>query len=166
MDASIQNTTNQFLVFSLKGEHYALPVEEVREVLDLSRITRIPGALDYIRGIINVRGAVVPVMDLRLKFDSGIHEADDESRTIIVLDLSKRGLSASLGVLTDTVDAVLHIEEEMIDQPPQIGEHDRSGDSSYLKGIGKVEDDFVMILDTEKMFSPQDLVYGGNPASL
>jgi purine-binding chemotaxis protein CheW len=166
MNSTENRTSNEYLVFSLKGERYALPVEEVREVLDLRKITRIPGAPSYMRGIINVRGAVVPVVDLRMKFDSGIMEADDDTQSIIVLDLSKRGLSASLGILTDTVDAVLHIGEEMIDQPPQIGGSGGSGDANYFKGIGKLEDSFVMILDTGKMFSAEDLVYGSDPASV
>ncbi|ORC35154.1 hypothetical protein B4O97_10510 [Marispirochaeta aestuarii] len=166
MNETAKETSNQYLVFSLKGERYALPVEEVREVLDLRRITRIPGAPAYMRGIINVRGAVVPVVDLRMKFESELMETEDGTQSIIVLDLSKRGLAASLGVLTDTVDAVLHIGEDMIDQPPQVGGSVRSGDTSYLKGIGKHEESFVMILDTGKMFSAEDLVYGSDPASV
>ncbi|MCP4351916.1 MAG: chemotaxis protein CheW [Desulfobacterales bacterium] len=145
--------TKQYLTFRLGDEVFALDVAQVREVLDLSTITKVPGSPDFMRGVINVRGSVVPVIDLRLKF--GLPQTDNTVDTrIVVMEISLEGEITVLGSLADSVDEVMELEPGFIEKPPRIGARWRI---EFIKGIGKKDDQFIIILDIDRVFSSDEL---------
>ncbi|MFP4349728.1 MAG: chemotaxis protein CheW [Thermodesulfobacteriota bacterium] len=143
----------QYLTFKLGEEIFALNVGQVREVLDLTTITKVPGTPDFMRGVINVRGSVVPVMDLRLKFGLSRTENTLDTR-IIVMELSLDGEVVVLGTLADSVNEVIDLEPNQIEPPPKIGMRWRT---EFIKGIGKRNDLFIIILDIDRVFSTDEL---------
>lgn len=149
---SITETT-QHLTFRLDDEVFALDVAQVREVLDLSPITKVPRAPEFMRGVINVRGSVVPVVDLRLKFGLPKTENSKDTR-IVVMELSLDGETAILGTLADSVHEVIDLEPEQIEEPPRIGTRWRT---EFIKGIGKRDEQFIIILDVDRVFSSDEL---------
>lgn len=143
----------QYLSFKLEEEEYALDISKVREVLDFTKITRIPQAPEFMKGVINLRGSVVPVVDLNRKF--GIKDTEKTSDTrIIIGEVSVNGDDIVLGVLADSVNEVMDIEPENIESAPRIGTR---LDTDFLKGMGKRNEEFVMILDIDKVFTAEDL---------
>lgn len=145
--------TGQYLTFRLGDEIFALNVAQVREVLDLTTITKVPGTPDFMRGVINVRGSVVPVMDLRLKFGLSRTENTLDTR-IIVMELSLEGEVVVLGTLADSVNEVIDLDPSHIEPPPKIGMRWRT---EFIKGIGKRNDLFIIILDIDRVFSTDEL---------
>ena len=138
-----------YLTFKLDDEIFSIDVSQVREVLDLPAITKVPKAPPYLRGVINVRGNVVPVVDLRTKF--GITKAESTVHTrIIVMDLNMDEEQVILGAVADSVHEVLEISADRIEPPPRIGNRWRT---EFIKGIGKQNDQFIMIMDVDSVFS-------------
>ena len=137
-----------YLTFRLDRELLALEVARVREVLDLCPITRVPRTPEFMRGVINLRGSVIPVIDLRLKFGLLRTESSIESR-IVVLELSHEGVETVVGVLTDSVHDVIEIDSEHIDSTPQMGARWRT---EYIRGIGRYRDQFILLLDIDRVF--------------
>ncbi|QTA81592.1 Chemotaxis protein [Desulfonema limicola] len=145
--------TGQYLTFKLADEIFAINVIQVREVLDLSTITKVPGTPDFMRGVINVRGSVVPVMDLRLKF--GLTKTENTLDTrIVVMELSLEGEITVLGTLADSVNEVIDLESSQIEPPPKIGLRWKT---EFIKGIGKRNDMFIIILDIDRVFSSDEI---------
>jgi len=141
--------TSQYLTFKLDQEIYALDITQVREVLDFSEITKVPRMPDFMRGVINLRGGVVPVVDLRLKFGMSRTEKTVDT-CVIIIDLRIEGETALLGVLADSVQEVMTMESGQISPPPKIGTR---LDTEFIKGMGKKNDEFVIIVDIDKVFS-------------
>jgi purine-binding chemotaxis protein CheW len=145
--------TVQYLTFKLADEIFAFDVAKVREILELTSITKVPQTPDFMRGVINLRGSVVPVIDLRLNF--GMQCTEQTVNTcIIVVEVNLDGETLVLGVLADSVQEVVEMEPEHIQPPPQLG---TKLNTEFIKGMGKVEDAFVMILDIDKVFSSDEL---------
>lgn len=145
--------TSQYLTFKLGDEAFALDVVQVREVLDICPITKVPGTPEFMKGVINVRGSVVPVMDLHLKF--GLLEARNTLDTrIIVMELDIDGEMSVLGTLADSVDEVIDLEPGQIEPPPRIGMRWRT---EFIKGIGKKDDQFIILLNIDRVFSSEEL---------
>lgn len=145
--------TTQFLTFKLGDERFALDVAQVREVLDLTAITRVPRAPDFMRGVINVRGSVVPVVDMRMKFGMSKNENIHDTR-VVVLDLDLDGDRTVIGAMADSVHDVMDLKPDQIDEPPRIGTRWKT---EFLKGIGKHNDEFIIILDIDRIFSTNGL---------
>jgi purine-binding chemotaxis protein CheW len=125
----------------------------VREVLELTSITKIPRTPDYMRGVINLRGHAVPVMDMRLKF--GMLATEDTVDTcIIIVEVDYDGERIIMGGMVDSVREVFDLTTERIEAAPRMG---TSVNSDYIKGIGKQDDTFVIILDIAKVFSAEEL---------
>ena len=146
--------TNQYLTFYLDNEQYALRVGRVREVLEMVEPSRLPHMPSYMEGVINVRDAVLPVVDMRrrLRLSEGERTIDT---AIVVMELSDT--KKSVGCLVDAVDAVVEIEPSQIEPAPQIG---TAVNSAYLEGIAKRDGDtFVMLLDPDALFGAEDLDY-------
>jgi purine-binding chemotaxis protein CheW len=142
-------TTNQYLTFSLAEEDFAIEIEKVREVLDYTTITKIPRTPTFLRGVINLRGSVVPVIDLRLCLN--MHAAKKTVDTcIVIVDVCVEGQGIQLGALADSVQEVLDIDPTQIDPAPKIG---TKLNTEYIRGMGKRCDDFVIILDIDKVLS-------------
>ena len=145
--------TVQYLTFKLAEEIFAFDVAKVREILELTSITKVPQTPEFMRGVINLRGSVVPVIDLRLNF--GMQCTEQTVNTcIIVVEVNLTGEILVLGVLADSVQEVVEMEPDHIEPPPQLG---TKLNTEFIKGMGKVENDFVMILDIDKVFSANTL---------
>ncbi|MBC8017016.1 MAG: chemotaxis protein CheW [Verrucomicrobia bacterium] len=145
--------TTQYLTFTLVDEVFAVDVARVREILEITNITKVPQVPDFMRGVINLRGCVVPVIDLRLKF--GMPETAQTVNTcIIVVEVMMDGESIVLGALADSVQEVIEMEPSQIEAAPHIGTH---LNTNFIKGMGKHEGRFVMILDIDKVFSGAEL---------
>jgi len=145
--------TALYLTFKLGDEVFAIDVARVREVLDLSPITKVPQAADFMRGVINVRGSVVPVVDLRTKFGMAPVESTLDTR-VVVMEISVEGEQIELGGLADSVHEVLELEAGQIEPPPRIGAKWRT---EFIRGIGKRDDQFIIILDIDRVFSADEL---------
>ncbi|MBF0477187.1 MAG: chemotaxis protein CheW, partial [Deltaproteobacteria bacterium] len=113
-------TTSQYLTFRLGDEKFALDISQVREVLDFTIITKVPRTPEFMRGVINLRGGVVPVIDLRLKFDMSKIEKTVNT-CIIIVEVNIKDETVALGVLADSVEEVIDLEPDQIDPPPRIG---------------------------------------------
>jgi len=145
--------TARYLTFRLGDELFAINVFKAREVLDLSHITRVPTAPGYLRGVVNVRGNAIPVVDLRTKF--GLPQTADTLHTrIIVMELQIDGESVVVGGLADAVHEVLELEPHEINEPPSLGMKWRT---DLILGMGRRNDRFTIILDIERVFSTEEL---------
>ncbi|MEI6207573.1 MAG: chemotaxis protein CheW [Desulfuromonadales bacterium] len=145
--------TVQYLTFKLSDEIFALDVAKVREILEITTITKVPQTPDFMRGVINLRGSVVPVIDMRLKF--GMSETEQTVNTcIIVVEINMDGDNTILGALADSVQEVVEMEPAHIEAAPHIGTR---LNADFIKGMGKVDGRFVMILDIDKVFSSEEL---------
>lgn len=145
--------TNQYLTFFLDEDLFALDIASVREVLDYTNITRIPKTPEFMRGVINLRGKAVPVVDLRLKF--GMGETERTVNTcIIIVEVEIDGEKTIMGALADSVQEVFELDPETIEPPPKLGTKIRS---DFIKGMGKYNDKFIIILDINKVFSVEEL---------
>lgn len=139
----------QYLTFTLADEVFALDVGKVREILEYSTVTKVPQVPDFMRGVINLRGSVVPVVDLRLKF--GMAATEQTINTcIIVVEVQLDGDAVVLGALADSVQEVVDMEPDQIEPAPHIG---TQLNAAFIKGMGKCDDKFVMILDIDRVFS-------------
>lgn len=146
--------TTSYITFKLGDELFAIDVARVREVLDLTEITRVPTAPPYMRGVVNVRGSAVPVVDLRLKF--GLDPAPDSVNTrIVVLELDIDGQLAVVGGLADSVHEVLELERAQIREPPRIAMRWRA---DMIEGLGKKGDQFIIVLDISRVFSTDEVL--------
>jgi purine-binding chemotaxis protein CheW len=153
MSTSKITATARYLTFRLGDELFAINVAKAREVLDLSHITRVPTAPSYLRGVVNVRGNAIPVVDLRHKF--GLPQTADTLTTrIIVMDLLIDGESVVVGGLADAVHEVLELEPNEINEPPSIGTRWRT---DLILGMGRRNDRFTIILDIERVFSTDEI---------
>jgi purine-binding chemotaxis protein CheW len=145
--------TCQYMTFKLGDELFAINVAQVREVLEVTQITKVPTAPGYMRGVVNVRGQSVPVVDLRLRF--GLPKGKETVHTrIIVMELELDGETAVLGGMADSVHEVIELEPGNINPPPTIAMRWRS---EFIQGMGKRDDDFIIILDFNAVFSSEDL---------
>jgi len=149
------NQANQYLSFKLGKEEFALDISKVREVLDFTDITTVPQTPAYMMGVINLRGSVVPVVDLNRKFS--IKETLKTVNTrIIICEVDFECERVILGVLADSVHEVMEIPPANIEPAPRIG---TQLDTSFLKGMGKRDDEFIMILDIDTVFSGEALSF-------
>ncbi len=145
--------TTQYLTFKLEDEVFALDISKVREVLDYTDITKVPKTPDFMKGVINLRGSVVPVVDMRLKFGmAGIEKT--VNTCIIIVEVTLEGETAVLGALADSVQEVLDLEPGQIEPAPRIGTRLRT---EFLRGMGERDNHFVMILDIDQVFSADEL---------
>lgn len=143
----------QYLTFKLDGEVFAIDISKVREVLDFTTITKVPRTPEFMRGVINLRGSVVPVVDLRLKF--GMAKTERTVNTcIIITEVSVDGETVILGALADSVQEVIDLEPDRIEAAPRIGTKLRT---DFIKGMGKYSDKFILLLDINKVFSTDEL---------
>ena len=150
-----------YITFKLGDELFAIDVVRVREVLDLSEITRVPTAPPYMRGVVNVRGSAVPVVDLRLKF--GLPATPDTVNTrIVVLELDLNGEVAVVGGLADSVHEVLELDQGQIHEPPRIAMRWRA---DMISGLGKKGEQFIIVLDIARVFATDEALLVVEPAA-
>ena len=144
---------HQYLTFKLDEEVFALGIDKVREVLDYTSVTKVPQTPDFMRGVINLRGSVVPVVDMRLKFAMAKTEKTVNT-CIIIVEINLDGETTILGALADSVQEVLDLEPHQIEPAPKIGTKLRT---EFIRGMGKRGDQFIIILDIDKVFSGEEL---------
>ena len=145
--------TTQYLTYKLEDEIFAVDVAKVREILDFTPATKVPGTPEFMRGVINVRGNVVPVVDMRLKF--GLIKTEKTVDTcIVVMEIVVDEDTTVLGALVDSVQEVFEIEAAQIEPPPRMGTRWRT---EFIKGIGKRNDELIIILDIDRVFSSSEL---------
>jgi purine-binding chemotaxis protein CheW len=145
---------NVFLSFRLKKELFAVSVKKVLEVLQQQHITEIPDLPEYIKGVINFRGDILPIFDARLKLNLTIPSEEEQQNVIIVLDLLYEDKNIRIGAIVDEVKDVLSFDENDIKPVPEMG---LKYNMEYINGIIKVGDNFIMILNVDKVFTYDDV---------
>jgi len=145
--------TRQYLTFRVGSEIFGIDVANVREILEFNSVTRVPGSPGYMRGVINLRGSVVPVVDMSLKFGMSTTERTIDT-CIVVVEVSYEGEDVIIGALVDSVQEVFELEANQIEPAPKIGTHLRT---EFIKGMGKRDESFIIILDIDKAFSTEEI---------
>jgi purine-binding chemotaxis protein CheW len=153
MSVSESVEARQYLTFKLGEEIFAIDVSKVREVLDFTTVTKIPRTPDFMSGVINLRGNVVPVVDLRLCFGMS-RTAKTVNTCIVVAEMLVEGEPTVIGTLADSVEEVIDLAPDQIQPPPRMGMEIRT---DFIQGMGKRDTQFVMILDIDRVFSAREL---------
>ncbi len=143
-----------YLTFQLDAESFALSVHNVVNILEMYKITKVPQMPDYVKGVINLRGEVLPVIDTRLKF--GMSEIEiTKSTCILVLEVKAEGNQLKVGALVDAVSAVIELDESVIQSRPSIGV---KYESEFIIGMIENKDKFNMLVDINKIFSEEEII--------
>lgn len=148
-DQETEEKHQSYLSFKLEEEHFCIPVMKVLEILEVPRITKVPHSPEYMKGVINLRGAVLPVIDTRVKF--GMSPTDFTINTsILVLDIQDKEESLTAGILVDAVLEVCELADSKIQPSPSIGAKYKS---DFIQGMIHYQEEFMMLLDIDKIFS-------------
>jgi purine-binding chemotaxis protein CheW len=156
-DTQAAGEPTQFLTFSLNGEMFAVGIDNIKEIIEFGQPTEVPMMPGFIRGVINLRGAVVPVIDLNARFGRTASAVSRRSCIVIVEVPAEEG-AQDIGIMVDAVSAVLEIPAAEIEPPPSFGSRIRS---EFLQGMGKVNGRFVMILSIAHVLSVDELAQLG-----
>ena len=144
---------NSYLSFKLGEEEFAAHVGKVLNILEMVKITEVPKSPEYMKGVINLRGTVLPVVDTRIKF--GMSATQYTANTcIVVMEVELDGEAVQVGALVDSVQAVLEIDDSQIQPPPSIGSKYKS---EFIYGMAKLDEKFIMLLDMDKVFSVDEI---------
>lgn len=150
---SITNKGGKYLTFALGREEYGLEILKVREIIGYMDITAVPRTPSYVKGVINLRGQVIAVIDLRAKF--GMDTAERTEQTcVIVVEIKQGGRKLSTGIIVDHVSEVLDISSEKIEEPPTFG---ASVDTDFILGMGKIGDSVKILLDIDRVLGEDEL---------
>ena len=145
---------NSYLSFNLGDEEFAVNVSKVLNILEMLKITEVPKSPEYMKGVINLRGIVLPVIDTRIKF--GMTPTEYTNNTcIVVMEIEMDNDIVQVGTLVDSVQAVLELQDSQIQPPPDIGNKFKS---EFIYGMIKVDEKFIMLLDMEKVFSADEII--------
>lgn len=139
----------KFLTFTLGSEAYGLDIKYVTEIIGVQEITEVPELPEYIKGIINLRGKIIPVMDVRLRFKKSFREYNDRT-CIVVVDIN----DISVGLIVDAVSEVISIQDQDIVLPPELN---KGFSNRYIKGIGKVGSEVKLLLDCSKLLNEDEM---------
>jgi purine-binding chemotaxis protein CheW len=154
MSEAIISETTQYLSFNLGDEVFALDIGKVREVLEFTTVTKVPQTPDFMRGVINLRGGVVPVIDMKQKFGMGETEKSINTCVIITEVEMDDGELTVLGALADSVQEVFDMHADDIEPAPKLG---TQLNTEFLLGMGKKDDAFVLLLDIDKVFNLEEI---------
>lgn len=154
IDDEIIQSMNSYLSFKLGDEFFAVHVSKVLNILEMMPITSVPKSHDSIKGVINLRGSVLAVVDIRMKFDLA-HSEYTKDTCILVLQVIINDEQIDVGAVVDSVHAVLEIDENQILPPPSVGVKYKS---EFVTGIIKLEDKFIMLVDIDKIFDLENFV--------
>lgn len=145
--------SQKHLTFAIGNENYGIPINTVKEIIGMMNITSVPKTPAFIKGVINLRGKIIPIMDLRLKF--GLSEREYTERTcIIVVDIQGKSGSRNIGIIVDTVSEVLSINQDDIEKTPQ---GDIQNEGNFIEGMGKMKDKVIMLVDINKILNTEEL---------
>lgn len=146
--------TSQYLTFYMAGEEYAVGILRIQEIVEYDELTGVPGTPPWIRGVMNLRGIVIPVVDLALKF--GLAETAVTQRTcVVIVEVDLEGEPTVMGVMVDEVSRVLDLSVEAIEEAPAFGTRVRV---DFLLGLGRVDDQLVMVIDVDRVLSTAELM--------
>ena len=149
----MKDREGKYLTFSLAGEEYGLGILKIKEIIGMMPITTVPQTPEFVKGVINLRGKVIPVIDLRLRF--GMEKSDYTDRTcIIVVDLKVRATDILVGVVVDSVSEVLNIKADEIEDTPTFGS---KLDTAYILGMAKMEGGVKILLDIDRVLSEEEV---------
>lgn len=151
--AVADDEATQYLTFFVAEERYAIAILDVKEIIEVSQMTRVPMTPDYIRGVINLRGSVVPVVDLRARLGKGCGELTKRS-CIVLVEVETRNGRQSLGMLVDEVNEILEIPASHMQPPPDFGSDIRT---DFIQSMGRVDDVFMILLDINHVLSVEEL---------
>lgn len=147
--SAIHNLSNRFLTFYMADEQYGIDISSVKEIIALMKTTPVPKTPKYFKGVMNLRGIIIPVVDLRAKFGMEETKADMQTAIIIVTIAG-----TNIGFVVDRVEEVLSINEEQFSEPPQFGTNIAT---DFLKSMARVGEEVVMLLELERLFSEEEL---------
>jgi purine-binding chemotaxis protein CheW len=142
----------QYLTFTLGSEVFAIGILAIKEIIEYSSLTTVPMMPTYVRGVINLRGAVVPVLDLSVRFGKAPSPVTKKT-CIVIIEVSTAGERQDVGVVVDAVDSVLDIPPDQIEPPPAFGA--RIG-TDFIEGMGKVNGRFVILLEVNSVLAPEE----------
>lgn len=142
---------DKYLIFSIGKEHYGIDIKYVIEIIGIEPITEVPELPTYVKGVINLRGKIIPVMDVRLKFRKEEKKYDDRT-CIIVVEIE----GISIGLIIDRVLEVSNINEDNIAPPPKVNKN-KDTTNKYIKGIGKVENEIRLLIDCNKLIEEEEI---------
>lgn len=148
-------SSRQYVTFSLGEELFGVEVSRTREILSLTQVTSVPQTPEYLLGVINLRGQVVPVVDMRLKLGLLAGE-DTEDTCIIVVDVQVDGEVITVGALADAVREVMDIRSDQIEPPPRLGTR---LNTEFINGMGKVDEQFMILLNIDKIFNSDEFAW-------
>src|SRR5215475_10147922 len=152
LSAAAPEQGQQYLTFTLAGEVFAIGILAIKEIIEYSTLTAVPMMPPYVRGVINLRGAVVPVLDLSVRF--GKPSSPVSRRTcIVIVEITTAGERQDVGVVVDAVDSVLDIPADQIEPPPAFGARIST---DFIRGMGKVNGRFVILLDVNSVLAPEE----------
>ena len=161
MTDTTETMAGKYLTFDLGDEVYGIGILKVQEIIGLMNVTKVPRTPECVRGVINLRGKVIPVMDLRLKF--GMESKEDTQRTcIIVVQVAWEHEEITMGILVDEVSEVVDIETDQIEDTPSFGV---AVDTDFILGMGKVGERVIMLLDSDKVLSGEEFELSSQAAS-
>lgn len=153
METLVAAERSQILQFQLAGENYAFDVLKAREILSMVKITPLPSTLDFLSGVINLRGSVVPVVDLRKKFEIVV-SANTVDTSIIIVEVVIEDQTTIIGAVVDSVKGVLLCEQKDLEPPPRFG---MKMNTNLIQAIAKKDGAFIILLDVDKVFSEKEL---------
>lgn len=150
---SMDSLAGKYLTFELAPEIYGIEILKVQEIIGMMNVTRVPKLPDFIKGVINLRGKVIPVIDLRLKFSLDIAEITDKT-CIIVVQVARENTQTVMGLIVDEVSEVLDIKAEELEAAPTFG---TAMSTDFLLGIGKVDEKVIMLINVDQVLSIEEL---------
>lgn len=148
-----EQLAGKYLTFLLGGEEYAVEILKVQEIIQMQKVTPVPGSPEFIRGVINLRGKVIPVVELRRKFQM-MPNNDTEKTAIIVMMIEANESLMTMGIIIDDVKEVMDLDSESIEETPTLGGDSNTG---FIMGISKAKDSVKMLLDINKVLSVEEL---------
>ncbi len=160
-ESSVEMHAGLYLTFALAEEMYGLPILAVQEIIQLVPITAVPRTPEFVRGVINLRGKVIPVVDLRRKFGMDSTE-DTEETCIVVVEVDANGQALTMGVVVDEVAEVLDVAADQVEPAPTFG---AAVDTTFIQGMGKVGDKVIMLLDIRRVLAGDELTAVGQIAN-
>ncbi len=152
-EAGLGSRIRQYLTFTLDGELFAIGISQIKEIIEYGALTSVPMMPSFIRGVINLRGAVVPVLDLQARFGRAASTVSRRS-CVVILEIEAEGDSQQLGVLVDSVSEVLELADSSIEPAPSFGAAVRP---DFIEGMGKINGRFVIVLSLARVLSTQEL---------
>ncbi|MBN1931960.1 MAG: purine-binding chemotaxis protein CheW [Desulfobacterales bacterium] len=153
LEKNVKNKAGKYLTFSLAAEEYGIAILRVKEIIGMMPITPVPQVPEFVKGVINLRGKVIPVIDLRLKFEMATTDYT-ERNCVIVVEVAGQEGTIMMGLVVDSVSEVLNIKAEDIEETPTFG---IQLNTEYILGIGKTEEGIKILLDIDRVLNTQEI---------